>query len=245
MIEFKLFQEFPELFYTFSTSKDGNMGFQYGPEEDVRNNRRGFLEKIEVEPENGVVMKCQDGTKIAIVGGRERGLGVLQSGQGIPVDAMITETPGLYLLLQLADCLPIILYAPYRQVVALVHAGRQATDAQILPMTIEMMVERFDLEANDLVAAIGPGIQKESYKFDHVEQSQKPEWQKYIARDGGMLSVDIVGYNRDQLIRAGVKPECIEISPIDTARSSEYYSHYRSKHNDEPEARFLAIVGMR
>ena len=72
------------------------------------------------------------------------------------------------------------------------HAGRQATDAQILPMTIEMMVERFDLEANDLVAAIGPGIQKESYKFDHVEQSQKPEGQKYITLDIDILSIFII-----------------------------------------------------
>jgi hypothetical protein len=41
-----------------------------------------------------------------------------------------------------------------------------------------------------------------------------------------------------------VLPEHIEVSPVNTAISDEYYSHYRSVRSGEPEGRFALLVGL-
>ncbi len=60
----------------------------------------------------------------------------------------------------------------------------------------------------------------------------------------GQTTVDIVGYSKRQLIEAGVKEENIEVSDIDTAADSTFFSHYRSKKTGEAEGRFATVVGM-
>ncbi len=73
-------------------------------------------------------------------------------------DALITARPGLLLVVQTADCLPILLVDPEQRVVANVHAGWRGTLARIVAKTIGQMQARFGVEPRRLRAAIGPGI---------------------------------------------------------------------------------------
>ncbi|CAN5316928.1 peptidoglycan editing factor PgeF [soil metagenome] len=55
------------------------------------------------------------------------------------VDALVTTTPGLGLVVLAADCLPVLLADPAAGVVAVAHAGRQGLVAGVLQATLTAM----------------------------------------------------------------------------------------------------------
>ncbi|MGE0353831.1 MAG: polyphenol oxidase family protein [Gemmatimonadales bacterium] len=79
---------------------------------------------------------------------------VIQEG----VDGHATATPGLMLLVTVADCIPVYLLAPERRAVALLHAGWRGTAAGILEQGIEMLVESSCCSAAEVVMHCGVGI---------------------------------------------------------------------------------------
>ena len=56
-----------EVLFTNSTTADGNMGLQFGTEQDVLLNRRRFLEKHRINPKNFCLMQCDHGEQIIVV----------------------------------------------------------------------------------------------------------------------------------------------------------------------------------
>lgn len=59
---------------------------------------------------------------------------------GLPgVDALVTATPGLGLVVLAADCLPVLLADPVAAVVAVAHAGRQGLVSGVLQETVAAM----------------------------------------------------------------------------------------------------------
>jgi polyphenol oxidase len=73
-------------------------------------------------------------------------------------DALISDTPGLGLLLRYADCVPVLFYDPVRRAVGLAHAGWQGTLVGIAGKTALAMQETFGCRPTDLRAGIGPSI---------------------------------------------------------------------------------------
>ena len=73
-------------------------------------------------------------------------------------DALISNTPGLTLVIRTADCLPILIADPENRAIAAVHAGWRGTVQQILRETVQAMSDRFGSRSQDLVIAIGPAI---------------------------------------------------------------------------------------
>ncbi len=73
-------------------------------------------------------------------------------------DAMITNLPQVPIMVMTADCVPILLFDPKKEVVAAIHAGWRGTVAQITEKTIEAMQEQYNCEPSDILAAIGPSI---------------------------------------------------------------------------------------
>jgi YfiH family protein len=73
-------------------------------------------------------------------------------------DAMISNTPGLTLVIRTADCLPILIADPENRAIAAVHAGWRGTVSQILAETVRAMSHQFGSRPKDLVIAIGPAI---------------------------------------------------------------------------------------
>jgi YfiH family protein len=73
-------------------------------------------------------------------------------------DAVITQTPGLLLSVQTADCVPILIVDPKRRVVAAVHAGWKGTLRRIAGKTAGQMQMLYGSQPKDLVAAVGPAI---------------------------------------------------------------------------------------
>ena len=219
------------------------MSFKWGEIEEVIRNRKTFLEKNGFHLEDCVVMQVEHGEKIVIVDSSSKNT---LTEFAISADALITKEKNLTLFLLTADCLPITLYDPKNEVIALAHLGWKPTDLKLIVKVIEELKNKFGSDPIELIAHIGPGIHKESYIFKNLTQKNSPEWLPFLEDiPSGETKIDLVGYNRAQMLAAGLLEDNIFIDSADTAISDEYYSHYRSVRMGEKEGRFATVLTLK
>jgi polyphenol oxidase len=93
-------------------------------------------------------MRQVHGTGVAVVDAPDA--------SGVPdVDALVTTTPGLGLVVLAADCLPVLLADPDAGVVAVAHAGRAGLAAGVLPAVLDAMADH-GATAAGTTAVLGP-----------------------------------------------------------------------------------------
>ena len=238
MYQISALKRFSSLVHAFSTKSDGNMSFRFGKKREVLKNREKFLTKLNIDLSRCVVMHASHSEKVLFVD---------SSDGSVDVDGSITKKKNLYLLLLIADCLPIILYDPKKEILGLVHAGWRNTDNRIVEKAVKKIIQEFGSKPSDIKVAIGPAIHKESYIFDDLLQKNSKEWRKYVKKlRDGRLSVDLIGYTKEQLTIFGINPNNIFNSGVDTAKDQRFYSHYRdSRSNAGDSGRFVCVVGLR
>jgi len=73
-------------------------------------------------------------------------------------DALMTNVPGLLLVIRTADCLPVLLVDPENRAVAAVHCGWRGTEKRILEKAVWAMGEAYGSNPADMLAALGPCI---------------------------------------------------------------------------------------
>lgn len=78
-------------------------------------------------------------------------------------DALVTATPGLALVVLVADCVPILLADAEAGVVSAVHAGRVGTRVGVVPAAIDAMREA-GAEPHRIEALLGPAICGDCYE---------------------------------------------------------------------------------
>lgn len=251
MYQLTLFKNIPGIVHGFSEKSEGNMSFKWEKnKKEVIEHRKKFLNQLDIPLSSCVTMGLNHGLKIALVGKADWGRGI--SGENyIEADALVTNEPNVFLFLLTADCLPLILYDPVKKVVALAHISYINTSDRFSTKVVEYLVAECGSEPNDIIAGIGPAIHKESYIFPsetiRQKEGQASEWEKYLTDfPDGKTSVDIIGFNFEQLLEASVLEKNIEVSEIDTASNSNFFSHYRAKRiTGEPEGRMAIVMGMR
>lgn len=144
-------------------------------------------------------------------------------------DALVTNDPGVALVVFTADCTPLLFHDPVTGAVGAAHAGWRGTAAQIGAKTVEAMVRRFGCDPADIRAAIGPNV-----GFCHFETDADvpeamlaafgEEAQAFIRPVGNKYYVNLKEMNALSLRRAGVTH--IEISEDCTmCRPDRYWSH--------------------
>lgn len=245
MHQLEKFEKFNSLVCGISEKKDGNMSFRHGEKTEVLKNRKNFLDQLEIDPDACVNMSLDHSSEVAVVQSGHKGKGMKGKG-GISADALVTNEKNLFLFLLTADCLPIIFYDPEREVVSLCHVGWRGVEVRIIKKVIETFTGKYESKPGNIIAAMGPAVYKESYKFPSPFQRELPGWENFLkSSPDGLISVDFVGYARKQMIEVGISEGNIEESGIDTARSHNFFSHYRSARTGEPEGRFATVAGMR
>src|SRR6266852_6916971 len=75
-------------------------------------------------------------------------------------DGLVTNVPGIALAVQAADCFPIMLVDRRNRAVGVFHAGWRGTVKRIAEKGLGIMRREYGTLAQDVYAAIGPGIQK-------------------------------------------------------------------------------------
>jgi YfiH family protein len=151
----------------------------------------------------------------------------------IQADAIITNEPGVALLMRFADCVPILLYDPIHYVIGLVHAGRIGSIQKIARKTVERMKEVYGTNPEKVIAGIGPSIGVDHYSVgaEVIEQTKRSfplDWEKLIPKRGSQDHLDLWKTNELVLKESGVVN--IEHSRICTAsNTSDWYSHRGDK----------------
>lgn len=122
------------------------------------------------------------------------------------VDALVTTTPGLGLVVLAADCLPVLLADPQAGVVAAAHAGRQGLLAGVLEATLDAM-QRLGATPGGTAVVLGPAACGGCYE---VPQEMADDAERLLPGSAGRTrqgtpSVDLVAGATAVLRRAGVE----------------------------------------
>jgi polyphenol oxidase len=156
-------------------------------------------------------------------------------GQVVPgYDILITDQPGVPLLLRYADCVPVLIYDPAHHALALVHSGWRGTVQGATRAAVEALSANYGSRPGEMVAAIGPSIGPCCYEVGedvvsavHDTFSQPDE---LLHANGqrpsfGRLHFDLWAANARWLAEAGV---CrVEIAEICTACHTDEFFSYR------------------
>ena len=148
-------------------------------------------------------------------------------------DALVTNTPGVTLMVFTADCTPILFYDPVTGAVGAAHAGWRGTAQDIGGKTVAAMVEHFGCDVKNIRAAIGPNLGKCHFETDGdvphaLIGTFGREALPYIQKIDGKFHPDLKAVNALALRRRGV--EHIEISDSCTwCESDRFWSHRVTK----------------
>ncbi len=161
-------------------------------------------------------------------------------------DAVITSIRGIFIGVQVADCVPVLLFDKKQQVAGAVHAGWRGTAASILRKTIEMMSQHFFTSPPDIVMAIGPSIRGCCYEvgYEVIESVVRASGEgDYYRINGGKYCIDLASANRQQAVSCGVSPEKIWLADECTfCRPEKYYSYRFAKGTTGRQCGFIGIV---
>lgn len=159
-------------------------------------------------------------------------------------DAVVTNNKGLLIGVQVADCVPILIYEPIKRVIAAVHAGWRNTAKGILKKTIIKMIESFNCNVSDVLIAIGPSIRGCCYEVGRevIEalQVETPS-NDYIICFNRREHVDLAVANKIQALSIGIKDENTWICPDCTFCNHTRYASYRY-HGKEASRQYGIIV---
>jgi YfiH family protein len=238
-----LFNQFPHLVAAQSTRHGGvspapfaslNLGLSVGDErENVRENRRRFFNGLGIEP-GQVALSHQvhgDGVLYADTPGHREGY-----------DALVTDVPGVFLAVSIADCTPILVFDARNRAVAAIHAGWRGTAAGIVAKTLREMAGRFGTRGADCYTYVGTCIDACDFEVGtDVAEQFTGEFKRFDA-DRQKFFVDLKGANAAQLRAFGVPEAQLEISPFSTVtHNADYFSHRLERGQT---GRMMAVIGL-
>lgn len=154
-------------------------------------------------------------------------------------DALLTDQPNLFLVIQVADCLPVILIDPVTQVVGLAHIGWRGAVSGIAEEVIRKSKGVFKARPSDLNLVFGPSIGKCCYKISADLAVLFDE--KYIDKRRAENYLDHSSFVKDKFLKAGVKEENIFVSRECTFCGDKKYQSYRR--DKEKAGRMVAFIG--
>ena len=161
----------------------------------------------------------------------------LRSADDLPIhqhteaDAVITDVPGVLLLMHPADCAVVLLYDPGSSAIGMVHAGWKGLVAGLPAKTVARMKEAFGAEPGNLTAAIGPSVGPCHYRIVQPAQKSMREWAPYLEDlQDGSTAIDLPGMLIDQLLDAGIDGERLEVDRRCTAcQADTFFSYWLEK----------------
>lgn len=152
-------------------------------------------------------------------------------------DYLISNVPGIALIIYTADCLPIIVYDTKKHAIGLVHAGWPGSLQNIVIHCIQDMQKKFHSNVLDIEVYFGPSCKPCCYEvssefFDKLRVAgyDAKSIAKVLYRYKEKLIFDLPALNCLQLERAGIPLKSIHLQyNICTICSINYCSYRRDK----------------
>jgi YfiH family protein len=250
-----------------------NLGLtDWDTRERVRDNREKFFRAIGASKMRVVALRQIHSDIVQVVDSANE----LQSGTdsretALQGDALITREPGVLLIVQTADCVPILLADPKRRAIAAIHSGWRGTARRIAAKALGRMQMEFGTKPEDVVVALGPGIGQSCYEvgaevaaefqaqfpnardwfdgpFDRLADSD-PNWLPWLTmKPPGhqpphpRVQLDLIAANRAILEAVGIPARNISSSGLCTACRGDLFFSFRK---ERTTGRMMAAIGIR
>lgn len=226
-----------------------NIGTSRGDSrENVLENYRILGAAVGFAPEDLVLTHQTHTDTILRVGREQRGAGLFTP--KLPeCDGLITDCPGVGLVVFTADCTPVLLYDPVTGAVGAAHAGWRGTAAGTAAKTVEAMVDAYGCRRENIRGAIGPNIGPCCFETDRdvpdaMCAALGDAAQAHIHRVDDKYYVNLKALNALWLRRAGVVD--LEISAHCTAcQPDRYWSHRRMGASRGSQGAIIVCKGAR
>ena len=160
---FGIFKKYSNLIVAFSEKKDGPMKFS--PE-----NRERFLGKLGIKDKLTVKAGLVHGNNVKVVSSREAGKTIEK------IDGLITADKNLFLTITVADCLPIFIFDPEKEIIGLIHGGWRSLAKNILAEAVKNL-------SKDILIGIGPGISQCHFEVKQDVVKKFKPYLKYALKD--------------------------------------------------------------
>jgi polyphenol oxidase len=187
----------------------------------VAENRRRLAAAVDLDPGRLVLMRQVHGRAVAVVEDAQD-----PAAPPPEADALVTASPGLGLVVLVADCVPVLLAARRSDVAAVAHAGRRGVQAGIVPATVAAM-RALGSRPDRIVAVVGPAVCGRCYEVPRelADEVTAVEPAAAATSSSGTPALDLRAAVVAQLLAAGVGT--VEADPWCTAESPDLFSHRR------------------
>jgi len=239
-----LFRQFPHLVAAESTRHGGvspapfdslNLGLSTGDErENVLENRRRFFGGLGIKTSQVASSFQVHGEQILYADSPDHREGF---------DALITDQPGVFVAVSVADCTPILIFDSKNGAVAAIHAGWRGTVVGLVAKTLAAMTSRFGTQGVDCFAYVGTCIDEGSFEVGaDVADHFKTGFKRFDAEKKKFF-VDLKAANAAQLYVFGIPESQVEISPFSTVtHNNDYFSHRLERGTT---GRMMAVIGVK
>jgi YfiH family protein len=187
----------------------------------------------------------------------------IQTKADLEFDGITTDVINLPVLLNFADCVPIIIFDPVKNIFSGVHAGWRGTAGGIVGQAVKQLVERCQSRLSDLVAAVGPAIGSCCYPVSdevvvalmqsvgcaagpgaslkkRIDEIRAASLTELFVFKEDQISPDLKGINSLQLWQAGVNN--VDVSNLCTACNPELFYSYRQSGGETGRQGLIAAL---
>jgi len=241
-----------------------NLSFTRGDDpERVKENFHRIAAAIGFPYERMVFSYQTHTTNVREVTEKDCGKGYLRERDYKDVDGLVTNVPGVVLTTFYADCVPLFFVDPVHKAIGLSHSGWRGTVNDIAGVTVEKMKELYETKPSDLVAAIGPSICQDCYEvgedvicqvregflealwpvlFTKKETTKPERRENELADNAQKYQLNLWECCRQNMLRAGLRPEHITVTDLCTCCNPEIFFSHRASHGKRGNlAGFLAL----
>jgi YfiH family protein len=209
-----------------------NMSYKVGDEPvNVDNNRKRFFSLLGIsEKDLAVPLQCHSNTVLRVEAPGEYGT----------CDALITDEKHVALVVTIADCVPILLFDPAKEVISAVHAGWRGTHGHIIQRAVKMMERKYSSNPEQMLAFIGPSAGSCCYEVDNEVAVMFGN--KIVPYDNKKVFLDLKKENLLQLQQHGLSANNIEVSTSCTICEKDMFHSFRR--DGEKAGRMVAVICM-
>jgi len=195
----------------------------YLPDAMVLENRETLASKFGFTPADFVFAEQVHGNMVEVVTPNLKGSGAYSKTNALQhSDAWVTNHPGICLVAQAADCVPILFYDPVNRAIGAAHAGWKGTVKRIAENVVKAMSREYGTKPADLLVGIGPSAGPCCYEVGHdvislVNREFPKDYKLLISypnRENPVL--DLWRANAYVLMEAGVSNKNIEFAGLCT-----------------------------
>ena len=219
-----------------TTTDLGNMAYQVNDGKDVIKHRQQLAKLLNIDANKFTYVHQHHSDIIMEVTSNEIGKGINAFEDGLECDALYTKLKGVPLCIFHADCVPIFFIDEKKDLVGIIHAGFKGTMKHIAFKTIKDVVNKENINIEDLKFFIGPFRMRQSFEVDESSKAAIVEagFDECIINnhfDNGLANIL-------DLKKLGVNDKQISLANMDTVSDKRFYSAYQKT----PVGRLVSLI---